>query len=231
MAPPLLFVALILGVLLIVVYTHTLEARREQFIREFALPPGLYEKLREKHPHLSLKDCQLVGHALRQFFLAYLKSRRQEIAMPSQVVDDLWHEFILYTHAYAQFTRRAFGRFLHHVPAAVFAQSQSKDDGLMRCWYQACREEHVNPRKASRLPLLFAIDRKLQIKGGFVYALDCGNEAEVTKIGKFAADAGAKVHCAANLRPLKKSDGGSGCGGGSCATGSGSSCGGGCGGD
>ena len=35
--------------------------------------------------------------------------------MPSQVTDDLWHEFILYTRNYEDFCRRAFGRF-RYVP-------------------------------------------------------------------------------------------------------------------
>ena len=57
-------------------------AVQAEFIRTFTLPAGLYEKLRQKRPHLSLKECQLVGHALRQFFLAYLKSGRDFVSMP-----------------------------------------------------------------------------------------------------------------------------------------------------
>lgn len=114
MTPTLAVVLLLFAIILLFLWTKLVQMRRVEFIREFSLPPGLYDKLREKHQDLSLKDCQLVGHALRQFFLAYLKSGKQYISMPSQVVDDLWHEFILYTRNYAQFCRRAFGGFLHH---------------------------------------------------------------------------------------------------------------------
>ena len=39
----------------------------------------------------------------------------------------------------------------------------------------ACKDEAINPRTPSRLPLLFALDAKLDIPGGFHYAPDCAN--------------------------------------------------------
>ena len=231
MTPTLVFVACILALVLIFVWLKLLDARRTEFIRRFSLPPGLYDKLREKHPDLSLKDCQLVGHALRQFFLAYLKSGQQYISMPSQVVDDLWHEFILYTRHYAQFCSGAFGRFLHHTPAAALGKAVRDNDGLRRVWWQACREENIHPQRPTRLPLLFALDRKLQIKNGFVYLIDCRNPVETAKL----ADTGLPIQCATDLRPLREDKGGdSSCGGAGCSGGghgcSGSGCSGGCGG-
>jgi hypothetical protein len=91
-----------------VLWARQRQARREAYIRDFILPHGLFDKLRARHPHLSLKDCQLVAQGLRQFFLAHLKSGRKYVSMPSQVADDLWHEFILYTRNYEQFCRRAY---------------------------------------------------------------------------------------------------------------------------
>lgn len=141
--------------------------RREAFIRHAELPKGLFERLQKRHPDLSLKDCQLVAHGLRQFFLAHLKSGRRFVSMPSQVVDDLWHEYILYTKNYDRFCRQAFGRFLHHTPAVVLGRAQQGNAGLRRCWWYACKEENINPRAATRLPLLFALDSKLGIPGDF----------------------------------------------------------------
>ena len=106
----------------LVVWLRNQRLRREDFIRHAELPRGLFEKLMKRHPQLSLKDCQLVAHGLRQFFLAHLKSGRKFVSMPSQVVDDLWHEFILYTKNYELFCRRAFGRFMHHTPAVVLGR-------------------------------------------------------------------------------------------------------------
>ena len=218
------FFALVAAVL----WQRQLTLRREAFIRSFSLPQGLFEKLRKRHPQLTLKECQLVSHALRQFFLAHLKSGRQFVSMPSQVADDLWHEFILYTRNYQVFCRRAFGRFLHHTPAVVLTDSRQSNTGLRRCWWFTCRDENINPGAPTRLPLLFALDAKLDIPGGFRYAADCqalrrsGPQANTTTV----------VHCGADFSSTSVDGGteGFGDGGGSEGGGDGGGCGGGCGG-
>lgn len=219
-----IFLALTAGMVLLIFWVSRSRARlatRAEFIRSYTLPPGLFDKLRRKHPQLSLKDCQLIGQGLRQFFLAYLKSGRQFVAMPSQGVDDLWHEFILCTKNYDVFCRKAFGRFLHHTPAIVLSAEKQDNTGLRRVWWYACREENIDPKNPTRLPLLFAIDSKFAIAGGFVYAANC--EALQHQSGS-----GGAVHCGADFGSSSAdgstdgfgdsgSDGGSdggGCGGG-----------------
>lgn len=165
-----------LGVVLVVAIIAIAEAvrrRRGRFIRTTPLPVGLYDALRRKYPHLERKDCELAAHALRHFFLAYLHGGRRFVAMPSQAADELWHAYILHTRTYASFCRRAFGRFLHHTPAVALGTQRDVNAGLRRCWWQACKEENIDPRKPTRLPLLFALDAKLAIPDGFRYALDC----------------------------------------------------------
>ena len=148
--------------------------RRAEFIRRYPWPPGLLDKLASHHPGFTRKQTALVSEGLRQFFLAYLNSGRREVAMPSQVADDLWHEFILYTRDYGRFCNRAFGRFLHHTPAVVLREGARRDNSaLRRVWWQCCRDENIDPARPTRLPLLFALDTKLSIANGFVYAPDC----------------------------------------------------------
>jgi hypothetical protein len=202
MTPILAIAAFALLVVVVILWQRYVALRRTAYIRTFDLPPGLFERLRKRRPSLSLKDCQLVARGLRQFFLAYLAGGRRYVSMPSQVVDDLWHEFILYTRHYEQFCGRAFGRFLHHTPAVAVGTPGQGDEGLRRCWKYACLEENINPRRASRLPLLFALDGKLGIDDGFRYVADCGPLRRAS-----AKDAnGATVYCGSGL--------GTSCGGG-----------------
>lgn len=49
-------------------------------------------------------------------FLALCCAYPDEKIVPSRDVDKFWHQHILDTHAYAEDTRRVFGRFLHHNP-------------------------------------------------------------------------------------------------------------------
>ncbi len=203
-------------------------ARREQFVREAAFPVVIFEKFAAKHPALGPKEQQLVARGLRQFFLSYLKSGGLRVAMPSKVVDDLWHEFILDTVRYRDFCDRAFGKFLHHSPAVKLGKVKADNEGLRRVWWFTCREENINPRKATRLPLLFALDRKLGIHGGFLYDFDARHELRKRVAGDPNTSSGCGGGCASGFSD-KSIDGttdgfGDGSGGGD------GGCGGGCGG-
>jgi hypothetical protein len=225
----LLVALLLLSLLALALWQRQRGLRRQAYIRQFELPRGLFEKLRQHHPGLSLKDCQLVAQALRQFFLANLKSGRVTVAMPSLVVDELWHEFILYTRNYEAFCQRAFGRFLHHTPAVVLGPQRDVNAGLRRCFWHACREENIDPRQPTRLPLLFAIDAKLKVAGGFHYTADC--ERLRARAAADGGDGGGSVavYCGADFSSegydggteglgegssSGGGDGGGGCGGG-----------------
>lgn len=232
---PLVFFALfVLAVVLVAVWRALVRAQRAEFIRTEPLPKGLYDKLRQCRPHLSQKDCQLVGQALRQFFLAWLAGGRRPISMPSQVADELWHEFILHTRAYEAWCQRAFGRFLHHTPAVALSSERRSNEGLRRCWWHTCKAENIDPRRPTRLPLLFAIDTKLAIEGGFRYAPDCGPlKARAAAGGGGEGNVTVVIHCAGDFGSSSidgstdgfGGDGGSGGDGG----GDGGGCGGGCG--
>jgi hypothetical protein len=226
-----LFVALaaVFAVIFLLIWrSHALRARRAEYIRHYVLPKGLYAKLTTRHPALTRKECELVAQGLRQFFLCYLMSGRQHVSMPSQIADDLWHEFILYTKNYDHFCRQAFGKFLHHTPAAVLSGGQATSNaGLRRAWTWACRDENIDPKAATRLPLLFALDGKLGVANGFHYVPDCSGVARSGESG-----GGGSVHCGGSFSDSgvdgstagfcddgggsssDGGDGGGGCGGG-----------------
>ena len=166
-------ITVLLSLALLIVWARLRNAARADYIRTYMFPRGIFDKLQAKRPELTLKDCQLTAHALRQYFLAYLKSGCKFVSMPSQVADDLWHELILYTRHYQQFCNQAFGCFMHHTPAVVLGADRQNNAGLRRIWWHACLEENINPRKPTRLPLLFALDAKLGIADGFHYSPDC----------------------------------------------------------
>lgn len=148
--------------------------RRAELIRTYRWPHGLLSKLESHHPNMTRKDAALVSRALRQFFIAYLMSGKKYVSMPSQIVDDLWHEFILYTKDYKEFCNKAFGEFLHHTPATALSSGQKRsNEGLRRVWWYTCKYESIDPRHPTRLPLLFAIDAKLNVPNGFRYHPNC----------------------------------------------------------
>jgi hypothetical protein len=183
------------SVLVIAVLAIWVRWQRERFIREAPLPQFLKRKLREIYPHLSGRDLDLVERGLRQFFLACARSNRKFVAMPSQVVDAMWHEFILHTRAYQEWCSMSLGWFLHHTPALALGPQAQKNDGLRRAWYWACRDESIQPAVPSRLPLLFALDAKLQIANGFHYVPDCHDIMRKSAAG----GDGATAFCGTNF--------------------------------
>ena len=149
---------------------------RRMAIRESALPQLPKRKLRQAYPTLEARDADLVERGFRQFFMACARSRGRFVAMPSKAVDAYWHAFILDTRSYADWCERTLGRFLHHAPTQRLGDDAKANDGLRRAWFFACRDEAIDPRKPSRLPLLFALDGKLAIAGGLRYRLPGGGD-------------------------------------------------------
>jgi hypothetical protein len=209
---------------------HTMRSRH---IEQAPLPSYLQRKLREVYPHLSASDCEKVEQGFRQFILAVLHSKGKFVAMPSQAVDALWHEFILHTRAYELWSKAALGSFLHHTPAEVLGKTAKNNDGLRRAWYWACKHEGLNPRTPERLPLLFALDAQLAIPDGFRYTTDCHGPQRRKDDGGSAGGGCGGGFCTADFSSASYS-GDAASFGGAESSGDGSSsdgsCGGGCGG-
>ena len=142
---------------------------RERRIRTCVFPSAVLTQFRANHPELELKDAQLTARALRQFFLVYLRAGGRLVCMPSKAADALWHSFILDTKAYTVFCNAAFGAYLHHIPERTMAARSDDAEAVWRTWQLACLEENINPARATRLPLLYALDSKLRMPGAVTH--------------------------------------------------------------
>lgn len=200
------------------VLNKIVQARRLAFIETYEFHKSIRRKLSDKRPELTPEQQVLVLRALRDWFWMCSRGGRRMVSMPSQVVDDAWHEFILFTRAYEGFCRKALGRFLHHTPAEAMPAPTLAQEGIKRAWRLACAREGINPKFPTRLPLIFALDAMLGISDGFTYTLDCTDRRSGGCGGYCASHIGCGSGCAGDF-------------GGESGDGGGSSCGGGCGGD
>jgi len=166
-----LVLVIFLGVALLAMFGLWRQQKRSAFIRETPLPPGLLDALASSFPRLTLKDRQLVARGLRKFFLAQVRAGQLPVAMPSRVVGALWQALGKHTD-YARYCRQAFGRVLPVTAPVALSSAAASNAALRRCWWHCCREETIDPRRPTRLPLLFALDRKLRIVDGFHYFTD-----------------------------------------------------------
>lgn len=194
-------------------FKQSAKNRRKKFIENFYFPKTIREKVTEVYPQLSTTEVNEVMRGLKEYFYICNMAGEKFVSMPSQVVDVAWHEFILFTKQYQVFCSKAFGRFLHHVPAEAMRTPTIAQEGIQRAWRLSCKREKINPDSPTKLPILFNIDSKLKISNGFFYTPNCKGSGNS---GFCAGDIGGGC-------------GSSGCGGDS-GHGCGSSCGGGCGG-
>ena len=208
-----------------------LKSRRSnqiEYIKTYIFHKSIKKKIIDKHPQLTNDQVHLVFTALRDYFWMCNKAKRKMVAMPSQIVDDAWHEFILFTRNYKIFCKKSLGRFLHHTPTEAMRTPTLAEEGIKRAWRLACAKEKIDPLNPRKLPLIFEIDSKLNIPNGFTYSLNCKDKKSGTiSDGYCAGHIGCSSGCAG-------SSGASSDSGGlfdGIFESSGSDCGGGCGGD
>jgi len=192
-------------------YSIYLRKSRRNYIQNYRFKPIIKKRLLKTYPHLTQNDLNLVFKALRDYYELSLRAKNNLLAMPSQVVDVAWHEFILTTREYTHFCHNAFGKYLHHTPTEAMAKPQMAQKSIKRIWHLACQKEQINHLQPTTLPLLFAIDTILNIEDGFSYTLNC--------------DPSKGEYCASHIACSS-----GGCSGGDSSSGDGAGCSSGCGG-
>ncbi len=65
-------------------------------------------------------DSEIASQGLQEVLrFLFLISETNKVLTPSQKVDLIWHEFILFTKMYDQICHTHFGRFIHHHPGGT----------------------------------------------------------------------------------------------------------------
>lgn len=187
-----IFFGAIIGCILIALTFNALFRRRairqKSVIQNFDFPASVNHRVKERYPHLTDTEMMLALKQLRLYFLLCWKSDLTDLALPSRIVDTCWHAFIQETRSYQSFCHQAYGRFLHHTPNRWMALHQNmsevdenkstkinlKDGARV---YQAAlalidivSSSNQSPSTSPKVPLLFAIDKQLNIPDGYVYS-------------------------------------------------------------
>lgn len=136
------------------------------------LPPGLHQAwlshAKDEFPGLPCSEGAwlLASTGLLQFFLAAARADGP-CALPSRAADAVWHAWLRWdAGSLAAFQRECLGREVPHL-----AESQlpgPADHALSRCYAACCRQEQLNPLDG-RLPLVFELDGRLRMPGGWHY--------------------------------------------------------------
>lgn len=247
----LLGLTLLMGLMGLEILSTQLEAvtleKRLNFILNTPLPEQLWRNQELRYLPFNHGQKEVVEAGLRDFFILHALFPKRPLAMPSKLVDKLWHAFILDTQSYQTYCKQAFGSVFHHVPDYEF-NDRGKNIRLFT-WQSACRLQGIRPAHPHTLPRLFGIDPWLvsgvavgtgawltyQQEMGMLYQqwhASTFNSSSSTSDTRSNYDSNYDDSCDVGVN----SSGDCSCGGsgdsGSCGSGGdgGSSCGGGCGG-
>jgi hypothetical protein len=88
----------------------------ERFIAGYRFPDYLWKRVRKRVPNPDQASLHLIERGLREWFICCAWRGRAVLGMPSRLVDEAWHQFILDSITYTQFCEQAFGGYLHHRP-------------------------------------------------------------------------------------------------------------------
>lgn len=199
--------------------------KAETYITSYKFPRHISRRVIRRTPQLDEASWRLVEQGLREWFICCAWRGRTILGMPSRLVDEAWHEFILDSLAYTRFCETAFGEYLHHTPDE--AMSTPMPDALadtVRAWDRSdlgSSEESVmwdlDDRVGSEEPLrvsgvqLTAARSRAPFSTATGWA--CGGG------GDFMGGGGEGGGCSASGCSGGGSCGGGGCGGGGCGGG------------
>ena len=109
--------------------------KAERYIADYQFPAHIEKRIRRRSPELDDAGWALVEQGLREWFVCCAWRGRTVLGMPSQLVDEAWHEFILDSLAYMSFCQAAFGEYLHHTPDEAMAMPMGDALGeTVRAW-------------------------------------------------------------------------------------------------
>lgn len=159
----------------IIVLNHVLIAktRRNKLdkIEQLNIDPIFWNKLKQQHPELSLKQCRLIELGFKDYLALHVMPK-QAYTMPSHAVDALWHVMLLYPIQYQYLCKQTIGRTLNHSPYEATTKPEEQVQQLFEAWKYSCMLHGYNPRNTMQLPRLFAIDQALGWENGQLFELE-----------------------------------------------------------
>ena len=204
--------------------------KAEAYIASYKFPAHISRRVIRRTPQLDETSWPLVEQGLREWFVCCAWRGRTILGMPSRLVDEAWHEFILDSLSYIRFCENAFGEYLHHTPDE--AMSTPMPDALadtVRAWDRSglgAGEESVLWDLDDRI----GVEQPLRVSGVQLTAARSRVPFPTAGWACAAGDMGGGAEGGGHHGGHGGGCGASGCSGGSSGCGGGGCGGGGCGG-
>lgn len=87
---------------------------------KYQIPSGVAERLRQKKPFNDMTELQFnqILYEFKKYIAILIINYRngKKVEMVSELVDEVWHTFILFTNEYRKFCETIIGEYIHHEP-------------------------------------------------------------------------------------------------------------------
>lgn len=97
--------------------------------------PFLEEKLRLTGEVVDLAQYEELFCEFKKY-VALLAISQENLGMVGKKVDTLWHQYILFTREYIDFSHKFFGRYIHHVPYTSMSPADHDAEKRFHHWYR-----------------------------------------------------------------------------------------------
>jgi hypothetical protein len=98
--------------------TKTIEALYR--LEEYEIPSGVIERIKPKEPFNKMMDAEIkeLVNEFKKFMAMMVINHKtgKRVEMVSELVDEVWHTFILFTNEYKKFCDTLVGEYIHHEP-------------------------------------------------------------------------------------------------------------------
>lgn len=112
--------------------------------------PNVISRFKDKYA-LEEKEIESIFEETKKFlYLSYCEKGKAIIYDDMLIVDEMWHNFILFTKDYHAFCIKFFGKYLHHLPA-------SKEAKLKHLKRSEAQPEKVKQEYLSNMETLMGI--------------------------------------------------------------------------
>ncbi len=160
------------------ILSHLLSRKRRlRRIEQYQFPDSLVTRLANQYPNYNAVQIKKILNTLKDYFKICLLANGGMVAMPSKIVDEAWHEFILFTREYHLFCQKAFGRYFHHTPFDGLVKPEKVREAVQLTRQLSLQLYDIKPDNITHpsLPLaltLFTIDSELGVTGGHHYNME-----------------------------------------------------------
>ena len=148
----------------------TATKRREKYLEKYLFPKELEKALSKE---FKSEYHEEILEALREYFIILNRANNVKFFVPSKAILTAWRSFVLLKD-YEKFANKAFGKVI--VPPKVNKKISkwTLRNAFRTVYALATSREDIDRMKQKKLPFIFRLDKRLNIKKGMTFEFKKG---------------------------------------------------------